>query len=40
MKGFFNSPKKVILFILFIAMCVVAAIGGAMMALSMNGAVQ
>lgn len=37
MKGFFSSPKRVIGFVLFIALCVLMAIGGVMMALSMSG---
>ena len=34
------NVKKIILLVCFIALCVVCAIGGAMMALSMNGSVQ
>ena len=40
MRNFLNSPKKIILFILFIALCVLMAIGGATMALSMGGVVK
>ena len=39
-NGFFSSPKRVILFIAFILMCILSAIGGVTMALSMNGVIQ
>ena len=33
MKNFFSNPKRAIGFIIFIALCILMAIGGAMLAL-------
>ena len=35
MKNFFSNPKRAIVIILGIALCILMGIGGAMMALSM-----
>ena len=35
MKQFFSSPKRVILFIVFVLFCILMAIGGIRMGLSM-----
>ena len=37
MKWFFENPKRAVFFIAFVVLCIVMAIGGAMMALSMGG---
>lgn len=37
MKQFFSSPKRVILFIVFVLFCILMAIGGVQMGLSMAG---
>ncbi len=40
MKRFFSTPKRAIGTIVFLLLCILMAIGGASMALSMNGVVQ
>ena len=35
MKNFFSNPKRAIVFIILIALCILMAIGGGMLALSM-----
>lgn len=37
MKNFFSNPKRAILLIVFILLCVLMVIGGVTMSLSMSG---